>query len=345
MRLVADDDRVGVGDVAGVADEPLVGLHRHGAVGSVLAAQQRGRDAVAIAAVAQLAVELVDQVAAVREDQDRAGPRGLDEAERGDGLAGPGRVLEPEAAGGVGILGLLLDRQGVRVDLAALVPVLRLLGLVLVEILLAGDARRGQRAVQRGQRAVGDRVAVLLSLGQQLGQRARQGVDLMRGEHRAVGEHRLVQREQPVEPQQQRPALAPRDRRHLGTRVQFGERGVQRPAACRTGGEDDGGILPLGDERLAREARGALDVIECWNGRDRVGHWRDFGHERLRSWKCGSREPSAATPRARGPIRGPLDVAYGDRSDRASRECTQFKQTRAEERRIWHSWALLMRAF
>ena len=35
------------------------------------------------------------------EDQDAAGARGLDEAERGDRLAGAGRVLEPEAAVGV----------------------------------------------------------------------------------------------------------------------------------------------------------------------------------------------------------------------------------------------------
>ena len=41
------------------------------------------------------------------EDQHAAGARRLDEAERGDRLAGAGRVLEPEALGGVGILGLL----------------------------------------------------------------------------------------------------------------------------------------------------------------------------------------------------------------------------------------------
>ena len=41
------------------------------------------------------------------EDQHAAGLRGLHEAERGDGLAGAGRVLEPEALGGVGVLGLL----------------------------------------------------------------------------------------------------------------------------------------------------------------------------------------------------------------------------------------------
>ena len=71
--------------------------------------QQRRRDPLAVAAVAQLAEELVDEVAPVGEDQHAAGARRLDEAERGDGLAGAGRVLEPEALGGVGVLGLLAE--------------------------------------------------------------------------------------------------------------------------------------------------------------------------------------------------------------------------------------------
>ena len=107
VRLVADHDRVGVRDVAGVAHEPLVGLDGHRARPPAVSSpflQQRRRDAVAVAAVAQLAEELVDEVAAVGEDQDAAGARGLDEAERGDGLAGAGRVLEPEAAGGARVL-------------------------------------------------------------------------------------------------------------------------------------------------------------------------------------------------------------------------------------------------
>ena len=41
VGLVADHDRVGVGDLAGVADEPLVGLDRDRAVGVVAALQQR----------------------------------------------------------------------------------------------------------------------------------------------------------------------------------------------------------------------------------------------------------------------------------------------------------------
>ena len=98
--------------------------------------EHRAGDPVAIAAIAQLAMELIDEVAAVGEDQHAAGARGLDEAQGGDRLAGAGGVLEPEALGGVRILGLLLE---LRVPLVALVlPVLRLfvLGLVVGPVLV-----------------------------------------------------------------------------------------------------------------------------------------------------------------------------------------------------------------
>ena len=103
-----------------------------------LSRQQRRADALLVAAVEQLAVELVDQVAAVGEDQDAAGARGLDEAHGRDGLAGAGGVLEPEAAGRVGVLGLG-DGVGGRLllELLGLVPVERLL--VLVDLLVALD--------------------------------------------------------------------------------------------------------------------------------------------------------------------------------------------------------------
>src|SRR5207244_6269766 len=85
VGLVADDDRVGVGDTAGVPDEPLVRLDGDRAVRAVdpLLVEQRPADPVAIAAIAQLAVELVAEVAAVREDQGAARARRLHEPERG----------------------------------------------------------------------------------------------------------------------------------------------------------------------------------------------------------------------------------------------------------------------
>ncbi len=111
-----------------------------------------GGDPVAIAAVAQLAVELVDEVAPVGEDQDPAGPRGLDEPERGDRLAGAGGVLEPEPPVGVRVLRLLGELDVIAARLV--LPVLRLLvlGLVVVlevevGVLLARDG--GRRELRR----------------------------------------------------------------------------------------------------------------------------------------------------------------------------------------------------
>ena len=222
-----------------------------------------GLDPVAVTAVAQLAVELVDEVSAVGQDQHAAGPRGLDEPQRGDGLARSGGVLEPEPLGRVWILGLLFE-------LALLVlalPVLRLLvlGLRLVEVdrvcvlvavlvavlvllvVIVGDAvacrqgARGRRpavpgarrvAVARG-RAVGGRrtVEAALVLGQQRRQRSRQGVYLVGGENRSVGQARLVIGEQALEPKQQREPTAPIHRRDLVARFDLGQRSVERLAA------------------------------------------------------------------------------------------------------------------
>ena len=98
-----------------------------GPSGSSRPSSSGGAQPLLVAAVGDLADELVDQVAAVGEDQDAAGARGLDEADRGDGLAGAGRVLEPEAALGAGVLGRLGDRLLVVVLGGRLLPVLGLL--------------------------------------------------------------------------------------------------------------------------------------------------------------------------------------------------------------------------
>src|SRR4029077_17024115 len=123
--LVADDDRVRARDLARVAHEPLVGLHGHRAFGRVLSLQQRAADALGVVALAQLAVELVDKVAPVGEDQHPARLRGLHESKRRHRLAGAGRVLEPEPLGGIWVLWLLGQRLLFLVPL--LDPVARLL--------------------------------------------------------------------------------------------------------------------------------------------------------------------------------------------------------------------------
>ena len=283
VRLVADHDRVRVGDASGVADEPLVGLDRDRAIGSVLAVEQGPVNPVAIAAVAELAMELVDEVAAVGEDQDAAGARSLDEAERGNGLAGAGRMLEPEALVGVGILRLLLG--DVRIEVFLVLPVERLLvvlALAVLDVLVlffARDRRRRElRRLRRlgrpGSRAV---TAVALGLGDQRGQRARQRVDLVGGQHGAVGEVRLLLGQQALEPEQQRELPTPVDRRQRRAGVQLRQGSVERPAPCRPRGQ---GVL----ERLAfvNEALASEQFRTRNRGRTRkrggVTHRRWFGN-------------------------------------------------------------------
>ena len=87
----------------------------------------------------------------------------------------------------VRVLGRLAELLLVVVG-AGLVPVLRLLGLVvLVELLLAGEAHRRQHHVGVGDGPVGGAVAVALGLGVEGGQRAGQRVDLMGGQDGPVG--------------------------------------------------------------------------------------------------------------------------------------------------------------
>ena len=199
------------------------------------------------------------------EDQDAAGARGLDEPQRGDRLAGAGRVLEPEA------LGRRWDPRGARRAgrprraRRLVLPVPRLLVLAVLVVvavdssrsvvLLAGivsDASStgsGWRRRRRRRRAV----AVALRLGQQRGQRARQRVDLVGREHGAVGEVGLLLGEQPLEPEQQRVLPAPLDRGLVRARVHLRQRSVERAAAGRPGGERVFERLALVDEALARE--------------------------------------------------------------------------------------------
>ena len=209
VGLVADDDRVGVGDLAGVAHEPLVGLDGHGAAGRRLVAvlEQRRRDAVAVAAGAQLAQELVNQVAPVGEDQDAAGARGLHEAQRRHGLAGTGGVLEPEAAGRTRVLD---GRVGGRL-------LLGLLGRIPVERLLVGKLVALDLDLAGGQLRLGDRRAAVGALGHlQLGgerdQRSGEGVDLVGVQDGAVGQVRLLVAQQPLEAEHERIGASPLDR-------------------------------------------------------------------------------------------------------------------------------------
>ena len=267
VRLVADDDRVRVRDVARVADEPLVGLDRDRAVGArlLVVLQQRRARALLVAALVELAVELVHEVAPVRKDQDPARPRGVDEAHGGNRLAGARGVLEPEPARRAGVLGLLgkllvlVNRVllGVRIPVDGLVVLGDLL--VALELLLA----RGELFDRRLAVAVAVRAAPLtvLDLGEKRDQRAGQGIDLVGVQRGAVREMRLVLGEEPLEAEHQRVLASPLHRRRVAARLDLGEGVVERAAARGSLGEDLIARLTLVHELLEGELLRAPKIV------------------------------------------------------------------------------------
>ena len=161
--------------------------------------------------------------------------------------------------------------------------------------LLAGDADGGERDdVLGGDRAVAVAVAVALGLGEQRGQRARERVDLVGGEHGAVDELRLLLAEQPLEAEQQRERAPPLDRGHLEPGVELRQRRVERHAPRAARRERGRGVLALVEEGLARELRGPLEVrgsrVRAW--RDRPLTWiqprkgETFGEETAAAVGC-----------------------------------------------------------
>ena len=141
----------------------------------LLAAFDRGREAVAVALVGQVALELRDEQTAVREDQHAERACGLDEARCGDRLAGRGRVTEPVATCSAGIRA----RVGLLLHLFVEDVLARLLGglVLLFQVRLAfGDLGRSAVAVQLG---------LPLVRGDQLREHPGQRVDLMTPQLRA----------------------------------------------------------------------------------------------------------------------------------------------------------------
>ena len=284
MGLVADHDRVGVGDPARVSHEPLVGLDRDRPVGVVGAVEQRRREPLLVAAVRDLADELVDQVSPVGEDQDPAGARGVDEADRGDRLPGPGRVLEPEPPARAGILGRLGDD---RVGVLGLVPVLGLLVRLEHVLLVEGGApihlgvavRPGRLGLCRPvAAAVASRLALrALELAGDRGQRPGERIDLMLVELGAVAQHRPLVPEQPLEPEQQRVVAPPLERGRLGAGLELLERRVDRPPARRPRGQV-GDRLALEQDRLTGELPHPIEVGLAQLARRACGNVGGIGH-------------------------------------------------------------------
>ncbi|CAA9485218.1 MAG: hypothetical protein AVDCRST_MAG53-942 [uncultured Solirubrobacteraceae bacterium] len=192
---------------------------------------------------------------------------------------------------------LLLRRRGDDLVLTVLgkVEVLLLVVLVLVGLRLfvglhpdSGTLRVGNRGVGRrlvdSQHGRGrrrrDGAAVALFAGEQRGERARQRVDLVRVQRRAVGEHDLLVGEHPLEAEHERVAPAPFRGGDGQALLQLRERTVQRPAAGTAGGERRSGLLPGVQEELAREALGLSDLLRSGKGGGRR-HARGLGHEAL----------------------------------------------------------------
>jgi len=100
VGLVADDELVRAPrQLVAVAGEPGVRLDGEGVRPErLLATFDRVDEAVAVPLRRQIAAELVDEEAAVGEDEDAEVARGLDEARRRDRLAGRGRVAEAVSA-------------------------------------------------------------------------------------------------------------------------------------------------------------------------------------------------------------------------------------------------------
>ena len=265
--------------------------------------QERAGRAVRVPAIAQLAHELVDEVAAVGEDQDAAGAGRVDEAHGGHGLAGAGRVLEPEALGRVGILGSLLELVLVERHLGGVGRLLGLRLVLLVVVLVAELRLDGLEIVIDGEHRLGGglRGAFHERLGEQRGERARQRVDLVRVQQRAVGEARLLLRQEPFEPEQERPGARPLRGRVREAVVELAQGGVERAAAVGAGCEDLCGVLPGQHEPFARKLLRALDLVGGGDGRGREGHWREISQGGVRN-SDGRAEARAGKPGEQTPV-------------------------------------------
>ena len=162
-----------------------------------------------------------------------------------------------------------------------------------------------------------------LRLGHQLGERAGERVDLVRGELGAVAQGRRLDRQEALQAEQHRVIAAPLDRGLLGARRELGQRGVERLPAGGAGGERLG-PLAVEQERLAGERRRTLDIGARWDCRA-SGNIGGVGHRRL--WVSA---PTATGKHGR--LRG-WNEAAGSRI-RLPRELTEVREPRTERARI-----------
>jgi hypothetical protein len=272
VRLVADDEVVRVAvELRAVPGEPRVRLDRDRAVDpGTGVGHDRVGEAVAVALRGEVALELRDEEPAVGEDQDSEVSRCLDEARGCDRLARCGRVPEAEASDGSRIRAgellfdrLVLDVPGVEVVLALLVGI----GI-------------GRRAVRRMAVSVSVLLDRALRRGDELGEHARERVDLVTAKLRSRGGVRWILREHALEAEHEAVAHLPARRRVLTAGVDLDERVVECRTPCSPRCQGLRGVLVRHQERLAepglRSTCRRSQVLGCVRRQRRDG--RSLGH-------------------------------------------------------------------
>ncbi len=287
MGLVAEDEVVHGGvELAAVAREPGVGLDRDRVLPRRASSlEHRVREAVGIALGREIARELGDEQAAVREDEDAEATRRLDEAGSRDRLARCRGVSEPIAAHRTRVVALELRLELLLLDEPEVEVVLG----VLVELDLGDDAV-----------AASVPVAVLLGRalrgGDELGEHPGQSINLMAAELGSRRGARQILGQDPLQPEHEPVAHLPA-RRGLGQPgLHLLQRVVERGSAGGAGRERYGGILVRGQERLAEPRFGTAgrraQILRCVR-RQRRGS-RRFVH--MRSTYCWCRSFRELTP-------------------------------------------------
>ena len=123
--LVAENHAIDVAaEAISVLDKPRVGLDRDRRHQRRLGSAEHGvLEAMRVALLLEVALELVDQETAMGEDQNAGDLGGIDKSSSGDGLAGRGRVFEAVAANGARVVDRLFARRVVIVVVVIVVRV------------------------------------------------------------------------------------------------------------------------------------------------------------------------------------------------------------------------------
>ena len=113
MGLVAEDHAIDVAvEAICILDKPRVGLDGDRRHQRRLGSAEHGvLEAVRVALLFEVALELVDQETAMGKDQNAGDLGGIDKGSSGDGLAGGGWMLEAVAANGARVVDRLFARR------------------------------------------------------------------------------------------------------------------------------------------------------------------------------------------------------------------------------------------